>query len=69
VRKRKDSDQLTFDLKASALGRAKTPQQKTQGKLADAPRFYRLEDAKRKRERIEESKHIRAIIEMVRHYK
>jgi hypothetical protein len=73
VLRKKDSDQLSLDLppsasRASRRSKTLTPEKK-KGKVESPARIYHLEDAHRRRERIEESKHIREIIDRVRDYK
>ena len=72
-REKNDSDQLSLNLPGSRKPEVVQEKEIVRVKKEDKPKsatsIIRLEDAQRKRERLDESKHIRAIIDLVRDYK
>jgi len=64
--RKKNSDQMNLNLQSpSPVSHSSASE--AQGKRA--VRIYCLEEAQKKREQIEERKHVKAILDLVRHYK
>jgi hypothetical protein len=65
----KNSGQLDLNLGSRGSDTPKTAYSDQSLKGAHSARVYRIGDSLKKREQVEEGKHIRAILDLVRHYK
>lgn len=64
VAKKKNPDQMSLDLPLSQGGK-----RQRKAERAESPtRVIKIQDVQKRRKRVEDSKHIRAIIDLVRHY-
>jgi hypothetical protein len=65
--RKKNSDQLSLNLPTKTNPKAASaPSSEAVHKVA---RVFRLEEVQKKKEHVEESKYVKAILDLVRHYK